>query len=139
MSTQIETNTEELNEILQTVYNLPNRSSGGDESYDLLFRLETPEGKSVFGMFETGSVGADNFYVVSGNLADVRSKLKASTPVKCGVVLDVYYWDMQIQGFASFDDILVWDGSIQGEFKFLGLSIYIDINELDELKEISAV
>lgn len=38
MSTPIETNTEELQEILQTVYNLPN-AGGGSASYDLTVNL----------------------------------------------------------------------------------------------------
>lgn len=42
MSTPIETNTEELQEILQTVYNLPNRSSGGGDNYDLIIPVDVP-------------------------------------------------------------------------------------------------
>lgn len=38
MSTPIETNTEQLQEVLQQVYNLPNRSGGGN-SYDLTINL----------------------------------------------------------------------------------------------------
>lgn len=38
MSTPIETNTEQLQEVLQQVYNLPNRS-GGSASYDLTVNL----------------------------------------------------------------------------------------------------
>ena len=41
MSTPIETNTEELQEVLQQVYNLPSRS-GGSASYDLIIPIDVP-------------------------------------------------------------------------------------------------
>lgn len=42
MSTPIETNTEELQEILQTVYNLP-MAGGGSSEPDLVIKLDNPD------------------------------------------------------------------------------------------------
>ena len=110
MSTPIETNTEELNEILQTVYNLPNRSSADSEGYDLLFRFETPEGASIWEMMDN-EMDLNSLSIASGNLEDVMNKLKANIPVKCGVIIEVYYWDELFHAFANLDYISFWPNS----------------------------
>ena len=68
MSTPIETNTEELQEILQTVYNLPNRSSGGSAEPDLVIG-------STSGWLDS-TTASDTFYIKSGDISTVVEKLK---------------------------------------------------------------
>lgn len=70
MSTPIETNTEELQEILQTVYNLPNRS-GGSTTPDLVLSLNL-EGKYLL----ADNVIQDAFSIKSGSVQTTYTKLK---------------------------------------------------------------
>lgn len=49
MSTPIESNTEELQEVLQQVYNLPNRS-GGSNSYDLTIQIDQFDAHDIGGL-----------------------------------------------------------------------------------------
>ena len=65
MSTPIETNTEELQEILQTVYNLPNAGGSGKVSWDCVL---TVNGTNL----ANSSV---KFSVESGSLRSVHEKL----------------------------------------------------------------
>ena len=67
MSTPIETNTEELQEILQTVYNLPLAGGSGKVSWDCVIEAS--------GTYLEG--GKINFTVVSGSLRGVHDKLSA--------------------------------------------------------------
>lgn len=65
MSTPIETNTEQLQEVLQQVYNLPNRS-GGNTWDCVITTVERPP---------LGNSGDLDFSVVSGSLLSVWEKV----------------------------------------------------------------
>lgn len=86
MSTPIETNTEELQEILQTVYNLP-MAGGGSSKPDLVLSFSLPSGDWM----GKDSVNNDNVTVKSGSAADTYAKLangeEATVILKC----DYYY------------------------------------------------
>ena len=79
MSTPIETNTEELQEILQTVYNLPNAGGSGKVSWDCVIESS--------GTYLEG--GKIKFTVVSGSLRSVFDKLTSGE--KPNVILRHYY------------------------------------------------
>jgi hypothetical protein len=66
MSTPIETNTEELQEILQTVNNLPGM---GGKNYDLVIVLNVPSEKYLL-----STVTADDISVI-GDYATVKAKI----------------------------------------------------------------
>ena len=81
MSTPIETNTEELQEILQTVYNLPN-AGGGSSEPDL-----------VIGFDDTnwdGITGPDQFTFDQTAVVSTYNKLLSGETVNC--VLNAIYW-----------------------------------------------
>lgn len=86
MSTQIETNTEELNEILQTVYNLPNRSSGGSSESDIRVEWQLSSGKYP------ENISADEVSVVLDYEA-VVAKLQNGENVTAVMSHKYYYWD----------------------------------------------
>lgn len=88
MSTPIETNTEELNEILQTVYNLPNRSSGGSAEPDLVIGLNAADTDSSL-WYEEYSV--DNISIESGSISAVAEKVKQGLPVDVQFVALCFY------------------------------------------------
>ena len=83
MSTPIKTNTEELQEILQTVYNLPNASGGGSTEPDLVITYNNPINGESFS--NPSFCSFDNAAVV-----DTYSKLLAGQTVNC--VLNSEYW-----------------------------------------------
>lgn len=64
----IETNTEELREILQTVYDLPN-AGGGSSEPDLVINLNMASGKYAF-----SAIAADDFSY-TGELQTVKAKI----------------------------------------------------------------
>ena len=77
MSTPIETNTEELQEILQTVYNLPN-AGGGSSAPDLVIRTS-----DEFYVWTIGSGwSADKVTYNPDEVTSVYEKLKAGKDVK---------------------------------------------------------
>lgn len=83
MSTPIETNTEELQEILQTVYNLPNAGGSGSAKTDLI--IKTANG-FAFNNTSARNISYDNNAVIStyekltaGN--EVRVTLTGSMPL----------------------------------------------------------
>lgn len=110
MSTPIETNTEELQEILQQVYDLPNSNASGSSEPDLVLRFEMPQGTSIWDI-TNDDIGVNNISVQSGNLSDVRYKLKTGATVKARVFFDVYYWDTPTKGFAEITSIVVYTDS----------------------------
>lgn len=84
MSTPIETNTEELQEVLQQVYNLPSRSTGGSVTPDLVVGLIT--NSSLY----KESITEDNISIISGSLQSVFTKLRNGEEAK--VILKHDFW-----------------------------------------------
>ena len=80
MSTPIETNTEELNEILQTVYNLPNRSSGGSAEPDMTIR--TTEGFDFASYPTTYDYNCNHVTVDQNEFMATYEKLMAGNDVR---------------------------------------------------------
>lgn len=90
MSTPIETNTEELQEILQTVYNLPNAGgSGGSVKPDLVLSLDLPRSYS----FTKGNENAirDSISIKSGSIENTLAKLENREEVKVFMEYEYYY------------------------------------------------
>lgn len=94
MSTPIETNTEQLQEVLQQVYNLPSRS-GGSTTPDLVIGLNAnAETDSNYFVYE--NVSPEDFLILSGDLASVVEK------VKQGIAPWVLLKEMQFYNGSSF-------------------------------------
>ena len=96
MSTPIETNTEELQEILQTVYNLPN-AGGGSSKPDLVIGLNVADTK----MWEDGTTSdardlrdmtKDDVSIISGSISAVVEKVKQGLPVRVLLNEVHFYW-----------------------------------------------
>ena len=81
MSTPIETNTEELQEILQTVYNLP-MAGGGSSEPDLVIGLDTSDSQEI-----TGS--PEKLTFESADVINAYNKLLSGETVNC--VLNAKY------------------------------------------------
>lgn len=79
MSTPIETNTEELRGVLNDVYNLPNRSTGGSSEPDLVIEFidVDPERRGMNNHPEYFSYDANDAII------RVVEKLRAKKPVNC--------------------------------------------------------
>ena len=97
MSTPIETNTEELQEILQTVYNLPNLGGSGSSAPDLVIGLNVADTKQ----FADGSTSAartlqemqvSDVSIVSGSISSVVDKIKQGLPVRVLLNEVHFYW-----------------------------------------------
>lgn len=77
MSTPIETNTEQLQEVLQQVYNLPNRS-GGSNSYDLIIPINALTMQSLtasdIGEIDYDAVAATKAKLTNGETVKVLIK-----------------------------------------------------------------
>ena len=101
MSTPIETNTEELQEVLQQVYNLPNRS-GGSTTPDLVISFVANEGDSYL---TPDSVVASNFSIKSGSVQSTYTKLMNREEVK--VILEHEYWYGNSKYTGVFHPIMV--------------------------------
>lgn len=92
MSTPIETNTEELQEVLQQVYNLPSRS-GGSTTPDLVIVVD---GSSLSSLDD---INNSHVSIESGNLANTIEKIQngqyASVLLKLTTVYDMQtYWQV---------------------------------------------
>lgn len=81
MSTPIETNTEELQEILQTVYNLP-MAGGGGSAPDLVIALDTSDTMTI-------SNNKDKVTFDSADVVKTYNKLLSGETVNC--VLNAKY------------------------------------------------
>ena len=123
MSTPIETNTEELQEVLQQVYDLPSRSASSN-SYDMMLQLDMPEGESLWEYAFT----YDNLTVVSGDFQSVVDKLTTDQPVKIGVICHTYYWSSVQRGFANVLNIDYNEGSGTLGGAFTLYSLYFRFN-----------
>jgi hypothetical protein len=84
MSTPIETNTEQLQEVLQQVYNLPNRSGGGTTP-DLVVVVDG----STINDFST--VDASLVSIKSGSVASAIQKIEGGQPANVLLDLTVRY------------------------------------------------
>ena len=82
MSTPIETNTEELQEILQTVYNLPN-ASGGSSEPDLVIGLTESGMNGITGNTELFSFNSDE-------VVNAYAKLLSGETVNCVLNADYF-------------------------------------------------
>lgn len=97
MATPIETNTEELQEILQTVYNLP-MAGGGSSEPDLMIGLNIdntklcPDGSSAPCRSLTNMTKND-VSIISGSISEVAEKVKQGLPVKVMLNEVHFYWD----------------------------------------------
>lgn len=83
MSTPIETNTEELQVILQTVYNLPMAGGGGSAEPDLVITLDNTDWGSMTGHAELLSFNQED-------VINTYNKLISGETVNC--VLNAIYW-----------------------------------------------
>lgn len=83
MSTPIETNTEELQEILQTVYNLPNAGGSGSAKTDLIiktangFAFDSTSARNI--SFDPNAVISTYEKLTAGN--EVRATLTGAMPL----------------------------------------------------------
>lgn len=90
MSTPIETNTEELQEILNTVYNLPNRNNGGSSSEpDLVLSLNLPRDYS-FVPARKNEIES-SISVKSGSIENTLNKVINREEVKVFLEYEYYY------------------------------------------------
>lgn len=92
MSTPIETNTEELQEILQTVYNLPGKS--GDRAYDLVLGINVANTKTQNSdgwAWQLPDMTTEDVSVVSGDVSAVVEKIKQGLPVKVALAAIYFY------------------------------------------------
>lgn len=83
MATPIETNTQELREVLEQVYNLPDRASGGSSEPDLVI------GYREISDTHFGVESADQFSFDPADALNVANKLQRGEPVNC--IVNLYY------------------------------------------------
>lgn len=86
MSVSIGTNTQELQEILQTVYELPNSTSGGSAEPDLVVSMQLPQGNAL----QPSSSSKVVLSIKSGSAEDVHAKLMNRESVN--VVMEHDFW-----------------------------------------------
>ena len=117
MSTPIETNTEELREILNEVYSLPNRSTGGSSEPDLIIGLNIANTKV---MSDDGSITrdlermtVDDVSIVSGSVSDVTEKVRQGQPVKV-LLRDIHFYtdDMWYQNIGEANYVMVLNNTV---------------------------
>ena len=87
MSTPIETNTEGLREILDEVYNLPNRSTGG--THDLTIRIDHIDRDAAHSLT---TLAADGISVDAAEVLATADKIVNKQPVKVIMVGEYNYW-----------------------------------------------
>ena len=86
MSTPIETNTEQLQEVLQQVYNLPSRSGGNTP--DLVLGFNTENTKHYLNSYQ---ITAEDFTIKSGSALSTYTKMKNREEVKVILEVDTFY------------------------------------------------
>lgn len=111
MSTPIETNTEQLQEVLQQVYNLPSISGGSSEP-DLVIGLNWTNTKTKADNgypFRSQNLSANDVTIESGDLSAVVEKIKQGIPVRVSLKAVNFYgiaaWAM-CMGEADFVSVL---------------------------------
>lgn len=96
MATPIETNTEELQEILNTVYNLP-MAGGGSSEPDLVIGLNVenpkmcPDGSSAPCRSLT-HMTLDDVSILSGSISATAEKVRQGLPVRVLLNAVYFYW-----------------------------------------------
>lgn len=90
MSTPIETNTEQLQEVLQQVYNLPSRS-GGSTTPDLVISFAKE-------YLNVETLPTDAFSIKAGSVASTFQKLKNKEEVKVFMEHEYFYGDTKFTG-----------------------------------------
>ena len=88
MSTPIETNTEELQGVLNRMYNLPNLGGSGSVRPDLVLRLYPTDSHYELNSLTTEQI-KNGISIKSGSIADVVAKIKNQQEVK--VLLEYEY------------------------------------------------
>lgn len=94
MSTPIETNTEELREVLQQVYALPN-AGGGSDNYDLVIGLNIVNTKTrVSGVsYNFRNASLDDVSIEGGSLSAAAEKIQQGVPAKVALKAIHFYGD----------------------------------------------
>lgn len=115
MSTPIETNTEELQEILQTVYNLPN-AGGGSSAPDLVIGLDTSDLLTITSQTERLTFD-------SADVVNAYNKLLSGETVNC-VLNAKYHIHSGPAVSASSPQITVYATSEDGNSARVG---YVDV------------
>ena len=85
MSTPIETNTEELQDLVNRVYNLPNIGGSGIVQPDLVIGVNfrnTNANKYMFSTNTSRRYSVDDISIESGSVAAVAEKLRQGLPVR---------------------------------------------------------
>lgn len=103
MATPIETNTQELENILQQVYDLPNRASGGTDGYDLVIGLDLKGKRDSEGYLkQLYDARPEDVSIISGSITNVKSKIEQKAPPRVALYF-LYYYDNQLyyEGFAQ--------------------------------------
>lgn len=131
MSTPIETNTEELQEVLQQVYNLPSRSSGGSATPDLVIVVDGSGNNYLDDMtasavsIESGSLDDTIEKIGNGQYASVLLKLKTlyETITYCQIFypesVGVINWGASDPMLAVKFDARYYPGSLDYTYAFL--------------------
>lgn len=118
MATPIETNTSGLQEILQTVYNLP-MAGGGSSEPDLVIGLNiantkmwtdnSTEGGNKFAR-NLSDMNTNDVSIVSGSVAATADKVKQGLPVKVLLQTIHFYWsDSWYQTMGEANDVVVYN------------------------------
>lgn len=100
MSTPIETNTEQLQEVLQQVYNLP-LAGGSSSTPDLVIKYEAPSGS----YFSTDTV-RERLSVESMNFDSLVGKLQNLENVVCHIKTIAYYANVKYSGVITAESIM---------------------------------
>ena len=114
MSTPIESNTEQLQEVLQQVYNLPNRS-GGSTTPDLVVVVDgISSDHTIF------DLSADDVSIESGSVEDAIAKMANGGYVKVLVKLSYRYWTYYYMNFVAENVValIFEDGSKRLNIRF---------------------
>ena len=93
MSTPIETNTEELQEILQQVYDLPNRNSGG-ATWDMTIRF-TRDNLDDYG---PTNISVEDFVIDSTEIDNVKHKIRSGEFVNVRMLGGYRYFSASTYG-----------------------------------------
>lgn len=107
MATPIEANTEGLQEILQTVYNLP-MAGGGSAEPDLVLNITLPSTKQLSG------ISTSDVTIKSGSVANTYAKLQNREEVKVYAECDYYYGASVVKFTGIFYPSLVCMAYIEG-------------------------
>ena len=130
MSTPIETNTEELQEILQTVYNLPNRNSGGGSSEPDLIIIPTENFDFAPDNSDNRDYNIKKISFDSESVISTYEKLAAGKDVRVALTghLTLNSYSPPIMTTAQAERVLVYDETVDSRGKFLVVRFTIACN-----------